>query len=789
MKRLVVLLLLLSSFANAQQISHHFKKAKIHFDQSHTRAGLHALEIAADHGISKKGVFLISDFSTTEIEIARANGYQVDILIEDVKAFYQNPSRNATQVNNVNCSSSGVDYETPVNFNQGSMGGYLTYQELLDELDDMVAQFPNLITSRAPISDFLTEGQPDNSVTPSIGSNPIYWLKISDNPNNEEAEPQVLYTSIHHAREPMSLMQLVFYMWYLLENYEDDPEIQAIVNNTELFFVPVLNPDGYLFNQVTDPNGGGLWRKNRKDGNGVDNNRNYDYHINGDPNNGSWSGPGSSQDPDSEVYHGTGPFSEVENQAIKWFVEQHDFVLALNNHSFGELVFFPFGYADVATPDEALYQALGTELTSANNYIPLRDSPFSGESDDFMYGTVGTHDKIFAFTPEIGTSFWPPASAIESISKGMMFLNLTTAQTANNYGSLSETSPTFVGTATDLSTSFSLRRLGLESTGDFTVSLQPVSSNITTTGAAASLTGLVPLEEQTASITYSVDTSISAGDAIEFDLVVNNGLFDNAVRISKVYGDPTTLLEDQGDDLANFENTDWGITTSTFVSPSSSITDSPSGNYSDNENSTIILSESIDLTEATAASVSYHARWNIEDTWDYVQFQISIDNGVSWEAQCGNFTTAGSNIQPAGEPIYDGVQTDWVLEEIDLSDYLGETILARFQLVSDETQNRDGFYFDDLRFIGFTGENLSVSDTAFAKAFTLYPNPVSNILHIKTSLGTYKTSIYNVLGQQVRATQEQQGNTTIEYSSLQSGIYFVRIESEVDSAIFKVVKA
>lgn len=789
MKHIVLLLILVSAFAKAQQTPPIFKKAKIYFDQSHTRAGLHALEIAADHGISKEGVFLISDFSTTEIESARTNGYEVDILIEDVKAFYQNPSRTAAQANNVDCSSSGTDYETPANFNQGTMGGYLTYQELLDELDDMVTQYPDLISARAPISDFLTEGQPDTSVTPSIGSNPIYWLKISDNPNNEEAEAQILYTSIHHAREPMSLMQLVFYMWYLLENYEDDPEVQAIVNNTELYFVPVVNPDGYLFNQVTDPNGGGLWRKNRKNGNGVDNNRNYDYHINGDPNDGSWGGPGSSSNPNTQTFHGSGPFSEVENQAIKWFVEQHNFVLALNNHTFGQLLYYPFGYADVATPDDALYQGLGAELTSVNGYNALRDSPFSGDSDDFMYGTVGTHEKIFAFTPEIGSSFWPPASTIIDTAKDMMFLNLTAAQIANNYGSITETSPTFVGTATDLSSSFSLRRLGVAGTGDFTVSLQPVSSNITTTGDAVSLTGLIPLAQQSGSITYSLETTIEEGDAIEFDLVINNGLFDNAVRVSKIYGNAAVLLEEPGDGLVSFENTAWGTTTTTFVSPSSSITDSPSGNYSNNENNTITLAEGIDLTTATVASVSYHARWDIEDTWDYVQFQISTDNGATWEAQCGNFTTTASNIQPAGEPLYDGVQTAWVLEEIDLSDYLGELILARFQLVTDSDATRDGFYFDDLTFVAFNDDTLDVSDTTFSSAFSLYPNPISNVLHIRTALASYSTSIYNVLGQQVYTTKQQQGNATLDYTSFKSGIYFVRIESDRESAVFKVVKS
>ena len=55
-------------------------------------------------------------------------------------------------------------------------------------------------------------------------------MKISDNPNvSEPSEGQILYTSLHHAREPESLTQLIYYMWYLLENYNTNPEIKYLV--------------------------------------------------------------------------------------------------------------------------------------------------------------------------------------------------------------------------------------------------------------------------------------------------------------------------------------------------------------------------------------------------------------------------------------------------------------------------------------------------------------------------------------------------------------------------------
>ena len=95
-------------------------------------------------------------------------------------------------------------------------------------------------------------------------------------------------------------------MWSLLEGYNSDEELTYLVNNREMYFVPVVNPDGYVYNQTTNPLGGGLWRKNRSvnSGNcmGVDLNRNFSFE---------WGNPfGSSFDPCDNTYRGTEAFSE-----------------------------------------------------------------------------------------------------------------------------------------------------------------------------------------------------------------------------------------------------------------------------------------------------------------------------------------------------------------------------------------------------------------------------------------------------------------------------------------------
>lgn len=796
-KKLLLIVFFVTSLGFSQDLQEKYQRAKINYNTTTDLAQLDALGIPMDHGIHKRGYYFISEFSVSELETARNAGYSVEVLIEDATAYFLEQNAMPTYSNvNPTCDDGGnFEYETPVNFGMGSMGGYFTYQEILDQLDLMKALYPNLITQKENISTFLTEGEPDNSTTPPIGGNGIKWVKISDNPDDiSEGEAQILYTAIHHAREPNSLAQLIFYMWYLLENYDSDPEVQSILDNTELYFVPVINPDGYLYNEKTNPDGGGFWRKNRLGGHGVDNNRNYNYYINGDPNNGTWGGEGTSPDPNAGNYHGTGPFSEMENQAIRWFVENHNFVMAFNNHSAGNLLLYPFGYtSNMPTPDHDLYVGISEELVSQNGYSNIISSelyPAAGASDDFMYGTILTHDSIFAFTPEIGSSFWPPSSQIIPIAKGMMYHNLTAAKMVNNYAVVKDTAPLYTGDTAQADSSFSLKRLGIVGTGNFTVSINPISTNITAVGSPVAFNNLDPLEEVNDVIQYTLEAGIVAGDNIVYELVVNNGSFDNVTVIYKKFGVLIPVFEDPGDSVTdNFNNNGWETTSATYVSPSSSITDSANGDYAANSNKTITLIDEIDLSNASGATVSFFAKWEIENNFDYVQLEVSTDGGNSWIPQCGKFTNEGSNAnsQPTGEPLYDGVQNDWVLEDISLSDYLGESILLRFHLATDAAVNADGFYFDDLKVKVLDDGTLTISEVEDF-LFYVYPNPVSNFLNITTSLDSYTVEVYNLQGQLINLLTDNNGSQSFDYSSYASGIYLMKLTSEKMSITFKIVK-
>ncbi len=145
------------------------------------------------------------------------------------------------------------EYSISEAFSLGSMVGFCTYTEMLAHLDFMAENYPGLIP---PIDAIDGETTGDER--------PVYRTKISDNPQTNEAEPEVLYTSLLHAREPGSMQQMLFFTYYLLENNDTNEEIETLVDQNEMYFIPRINPDGYLNNESISPDSGGMWRKNRR---------------------------------------------------------------------------------------------------------------------------------------------------------------------------------------------------------------------------------------------------------------------------------------------------------------------------------------------------------------------------------------------------------------------------------------------------------------------------------------------------------------------------------------------
>lgn len=785
MKRLLLLLFLLAFMAGVRAQQPRYDRLRIDLE-NHRLQELARLGIEADHGRVVPGQYLVNDFSSWEKEQLARAGIPFEVLIPKVGQWYAEGKQKAVKRSAGCHQPETYPYETPDNYQAGSMAGYFTYDEMLQELNRMAELYPNLIS---PLQ------QVDSSLRTQEG-HPIFWLRVSDNPLQEEAEPEVLYTALHHAREPNSLSQMIFYLWYLLEQYGNDPEVTYLVDNTAMYFVPCVNPDGYIFNQL--PGGGGLWRKNRReiDGEkkGVDLNRNYGYQWGTDD-------FGSSPNPDSPVYRGPAPFSEPETRAIKQLCERHNFQISLNYHTYGNLLIHPWGYNDAPTAEDALFKGFGGVLTEQNSFrlgtaTETVGYIVNGSSDDWMYGATNTKNKTYAYTPEVGSyfqGFWPNPADIDHLNKSCLWQNLAAAHLLLQYVEVRDNSPSLL-LETQGSVTVNLRRLGL---GEGSVSVEAAAASPNVSVEATPQTFDLNLLETDS---YTFDYTISPGEelleTVRFDIRIDNGSYTFVETLEKAYQNAiaTPLLSSTAEAESLWTSAeDWGITSEHFTSPPYAFTDSPFDEYAEGAESFFTLSEPVLLEGGEVFLLQFNARWLLEEAFDYAQLSISAD-GEEWTALCGRYSQAGNgNFQPS-EPVYNGLQEEWVREQIDLTPYRGEEVYFRFSLKADNFVELDGFYFDDFTLIGLAPKPTGTADIDQAVAqCRIYPNPAIDHLYLDVQLakevGKIEAQLINGLGQrfgyryQTNPSPEQLLQWQFDTRALPGGIYLLQIM--VDGAVVR----
>lgn len=257
--------------------------------------------------------------------------------------------------------------------------------------------------------------------TQALADRDILAVKISDNVDVDEDEPEVLIMALHHAREWPTAEIVLQLMENLTNLYGSDARISWLVDNREIWLVPVVNPDGLDYAMEYDD----MWRKNRRDNGdttfGVDLNRNYNGSENGDSL-GAWGGAGTSDDPGSYTYCGEYPFSEPETQAIRDLAKSRDFTVAIDFHTYGNLVMWPWGYTANLTADNDDLVRIGNDLAALNGYDADQSVglyPTTGDSLDWLYGSQGVYTFLF----EVGESpdFNPDdaATVLEQIAENL----------------------------------------------------------------------------------------------------------------------------------------------------------------------------------------------------------------------------------------------------------------------------------------------------------------------------------------------------------------------------------
>ncbi len=346
------------------------------------------IDIEHFRGSVEDGIVIV----VNQVELGRLKntGFRYEVTIPDMDEFYKN--RAPSTMAELQISENVKLLDNVNSFGYGSMGGYYTYTEVVQKLDSMRLQYPNLISLKQDIAT-TTEGRK------------VWAVKISDNPNvNESAtEPAIYFDGLHHAREPQGMASLMYFMYWLLDNYATNPEAAYLVNNREIYFIPVVNPDGYVYNQTTNPNGGGSWRKNRRNNTGsygVDLNRNYSYKW-------GYDNIGSSNNPSSDTYRGPSAASEPEISGIQNFINTIHPQISFSMHSVANRVLNPYGYADSIIVFEK-YSEFANEFTANTTYL------YGTVSQMLSYTSNGTTRDYFQSVGSMcwvvecaGSGFWP----------------------------------------------------------------------------------------------------------------------------------------------------------------------------------------------------------------------------------------------------------------------------------------------------------------------------------------------------------------------------------------------
>ena len=683
----ILFFFIFNSLFAEQEIFHHIK---INLYRNNQLMQLYELGIPLDHYKKNKDNTIDIILSESEKDILVDHGINFEVIQDDLTSYY------------LNRSEPSIDRD----FLLGSMLGNYTLQEALNQMDNLSMLYPNFVSEK-------------DSIGTSFEGRTIWAFKLSDNPSIDEDEPEVLFTGLTHAREPLSMMNLFYFANWLCENYNSNITANYLLDNREIWFVPIINPDGYAYNESISPSGGGMHRKNRRTNppnsscnagtqQGVDLNRNYGY-------NWGANNSGSSGNPCSAVYRGSSAFSEPETEAISNFILAREFNNVLHYHSYSNFLIHNWG--DGSLPDEpdlTTLREIGKEMTRYNGYLVGTGTEtvgygVNGDAVDWSYGTAG----LISYTPEVGSfsdNFWPSEDRVIPLCQDQVYSNSIFSLVSgsdyviydkifnNRYPEIDDT----------VSISLVIQNRGLmNSDGSVIIDITPLNTYSSLNVDNIVIETLPARSTDTTDILLSVSSDIQNGFMGGLILSLHDSSsFNRMDTISIIFGDPEEIFfEGAENGMIEWSDDDnWG-TIFDATEGLSSITDSPVGNYiGDWGTSETQLSRIINFSGIFYPYITFDAKWNIEESYDYVQFQASND-GINWTPLSGYYTStgSGSGVQITGDPIYDGLQEDWINETIDLSFYTNTPqTWFRFVLKSDGAVEEDGFYFDNFYIHGYS---------------------------------------------------------------------------------------
>lgn len=294
--------------------------------------------------------------------------------------------------------------------NTVTAGYYYSPDENWDFWTGLAASYPDLVQSP------VTIGQ-------SFQGRDIYSICITSSSGPSD-KPAIHFNALTHAREPAGNSVIIDFGNWLATEYGNDTMATIILDNSEIYLVPIVNPDGYVQNMP----GAGDQRKNMNftdpvASDGIDLNRNFGYQW-------GYDDYGSSPDPYDGSYRGSAAFSEPETQVLRSFTNTIDPIGSIHYHSYGGMLIYPWNYVNQPTPHQSTFQSWASAMTAQNGYSYGRCGelmyPANGDACDWSYEN-SEHQTCLSFGVEVDDNgFWGSqndSTAIADFSAECRFMN------------------------------------------------------------------------------------------------------------------------------------------------------------------------------------------------------------------------------------------------------------------------------------------------------------------------------------------------------------------------------
>jgi len=670
----------------------------------------------------------------------------------------------------------------------------------------------------------------------TVQGRPIYGIRISDNVGSEEAEPEVRLASTMHGNEPPGLEMLLYLVEFLTNEYGTDADATFLVNNFELHIIPCINPDGRVAGTRYNANGVDLNRNFPvPDGSIGDDgtyteqietihfkNYGYDHHFVISEN--GHSGALVVNYPWDYTY----TLAPDNNAIIKMSLEYSTYNLPMYNGSFPQGItngaqwyvvkgslqdwsYHETGAIDVTIEYSNSFQPPASALDSLwtidnkQSFIHFIKSARYG-----VNGIVTGSDTGLPLNAEI-TVAGITKRVFTDPDFGDYYKLLDTGTYDISFAAAGYITKTYYGVSVVWGTP-----------AVFNVVLDPiaygdVSGYVREVGSGAGLTASIEIRTYPGNqYVATVQSSAANGGYYTVNLMYGEYKFrvsatghtteERVVAVDEPSETEDFLLgivqeailfQDDFEGGAAKWTGDWALTTESSHTPSHSMTDSPGGNYPANDSSVTTMAYSVDLSSAESCSLSFWAKWVIELNWDCVKLQISTNGGSTWTSIATNYTQPASGQgkqKPSGSPVFEGTQTAWVENRVDLSPWqTASDVRFRFVLLSDGSTQKDGFYFDDFVIKGVQViVGVAGAPPAATHLLGNVPNPFNPATSIRFDLATdfaVDLLVYDPAGRLVRTLLSSErlgaGAHAISWDgrndrgeAVSSGVYLFRMTAD-----------